>query len=95
MQIKVKVLGTGCPTCQKLYKDVTEAISDLKIDVDLEKIEDLQQIMSYGIMSVPALVVNEKVKFVGKSPNKEELKKYLTEDTEPDIQCSCGGNCNC
>lgn len=93
MQIKVKVLGTGCSSCHKLYKDVAEVISDLKIDADLEKIEDLQQIMSYGIMSLPALVVNEKVKFYGKSPNKEELKKYFTTDNEPDAQCSCCCGC--
>jgi len=95
MQIKVKVLGTGCSSCHKLYKDVTEVISDLKIDASLEKIEDLQQIMSYGIMGLPALVVNEKVKFFGKRPNKEELKKYLTTDNEPDVQCSCCCDCKC
>lgn len=79
MKIIVKVLGTGCQKCKKLYNDVTEVISELGIDVELEKIEDLQKIMSYGIMSVPALVVNGKVKFAGKSPSREELKKYLTE----------------
>ena len=44
-------------------------------------------------MGLPALVVNEKVKFYGKSPNKEELKKYLTSDIEPDNQCSCCCDC--
>lgn len=93
VKMNVKVLGTGCSTCQKLYRDVNEVISELSIDADIEKIEDLQKIMSYGIMSVPALIVNEKLKFSGKSPNKEELKKFLTEDIEPEIKCSCGGNC--
>lgn len=93
--MKIKVLGTGCSTCKKLYNDVNEVISELKINADLEKIEDIQQIMSYGIMSVPALVINDKVKFAGKSPSKDELKKYLTEDNKSGIQCSCDGNCQC
>ncbi|MDD2409606.1 MAG: thioredoxin family protein [Bacilli bacterium] len=93
MKINVKVLGTGCSSCHKLYKDITEVISELKIDANLEKIENIEQIMAYSIMGLPALVVNEKVKFYGKSPNKEELKKYLTSDIEPDNQCSCCCDC--
>lgn len=77
MKLNVKVLGTGCPTCQKLYKNVQEVILENNIEAELQKIEDLEKIMSYGIMSVPALIVNEKIKFVGKNPNKNELIKYL------------------
>ena len=75
--MKIKVLGTGCPTCKNLYQKVDEVIAELGIDVDLEKVEDLSKIMEYGVMSVPALVIDEEVKFYGQSPNKDELKKYL------------------
>ncbi len=88
--MQIKVLGTGCPTCKKLYKDVTEIVEELGLEVEVNKIEDIQQIMEYGIMSVPALIINENVKFSGKSPNKEELKKYFIEDSEPTHKCSCG-----
>lgn len=73
----VKVLGTGCSSCNKLLNDVKEVINELGIQVEVVKIEDIAQIMAYGVMSVPALVVNEEVKFYGKSPTKEELKKYF------------------
>ncbi len=90
--MKVKVLGTGCPSCKVLYKKVEEVIEELGINAELEKVDDLQKIMEYGVMSVPALVINEKVKFFGKSPNKEELKKYFIDDNQVP-KCSCGGNC--
>ncbi len=95
MEIKIKVLGTGCPTCQRLYNDVKDIVSELKFDAEVEKIEDLQKIMSYGVMSVPALVINDNIKFAGKSPNKDELKKYITGDSKPDVKCSCDHNCKC
>jgi small redox-active disulfide protein 2 len=91
--MKVIVLGTGCPTCQRLYKDVSEVMKELNVDGSLEKIEDLQKIMSYGIMSVPALVIDEQLQFVGRAPGKEELKKYFVKDDNQNISCSCGGNC--
>ncbi len=75
--MKIKVLGTGCVSCKKLFDDVEEVIKELGISADLEKVEDLQQIIKYGIMSVPALIVDEEVKFFGKVPKKEDLKKYL------------------
>ncbi len=56
--MKIKVLGTGCPTCKNLYQKVDEVIAELGIDVDLEKVEDLSKIMEYGVMSVPALVID-------------------------------------
>ncbi len=92
--MKIKVLGTGCFKCKKLYKDVEEIISELCLDANLEKIEDVEKIMKYGIMSVPALVINEKFVFAGKSTNKEELIKYITENNEESSESLCS-NCNC
>ena len=80
--MKIKVLGTGCPSCKILFKNVEEVISEIGIDATLEKEEDIKEIMKYGVMSLPALVINEKVKFSGKNPNKEELKKYILEENK-------------
>ena len=73
----IKVLGTGCAKCKKLEANVQSAVKELGIDAKIEKVEDLQQIMAYGVMSTPALVVDEKIKFMGKVPTVEDIKKYL------------------
>jgi len=78
--MEIKVLGIGCATCQKLYKHVEEVISENNIIATLEKIEDVEKIMAYGIMSVPALIINNKIIFAGKSPNKDQIKEYLLKD---------------
>ena len=94
----VQVLGSGCPTCKKLFELTKQAISELGIKIEVEYIIDIQKIISMGIMSSPALVVNEKVLVSGKVPNLEEIKQLInnkttesTSDNKP--ACSCGGNC--
>ncbi|WP_422484992.1 thioredoxin family protein [Gudongella sp. DL1XJH-153] len=73
----VKVLGTGCKKCQKTEENARAAIKELGIDATIEKVEDVQGIMSYGVMATPALVVDEQVKVKGKVPTVEEIKKML------------------
>lgn len=73
----VKVLGTGCAKCAKLDKITREAIADLGIEADVEKVDDVAKIMSYGVMSTPALVINEEVKLAGKVPDKARLVELL------------------
>ncbi len=73
----IKILGMGCPNCNKLEKNVREAVKEAGIDVTIEKVEDLKEIMKYGVMKTPALVVNEEVKAVGKVLKVNEIKKYL------------------
>lgn len=80
--MKIKVLGTGCPSCKILFKNVEETISELNINADIEKIEDIKEIIKYGVMSLPSLVIDEKVIFSGKNPGKEELKKYILEENK-------------
>lgn len=77
--MEIKVLGTGCQKCRALYKLVEDVLSENNVNADLEKVEDVQKIVSYGVMSTPALVMNGKVKTVGKVPSKEQIKKYLDE----------------
>ncbi|MBE0447446.1 MAG: TM0996/MTH895 family glutaredoxin-like protein [Actinobacteria bacterium] len=75
--MEIKVLGPGCANCKKLEANVFEAVSQLDVDADIQKIEDIQEIMSYGILSTPGLVVNGKVKVSGKVPSVAEIKAIL------------------
>jgi small redox-active disulfide protein 2 len=73
----IKILGTGCAKCDKLEENAKQAVTELGIDATIEKVESLMEIMKYGVMTTPALVVDEKVKVVGKVPSCEEIKKFL------------------
>jgi len=74
---KIEILGPGCPKCQKLLEATRQAVTELGLDCNVEKVSDIQQITSYGIMITPALVVDGEVKFSGKVPSLEDLKKML------------------
>jgi len=73
----IKVLGSGCDKCKKLESNVKEAIQSLGIEASEEKIEDFKQIMAFGVMQTPALVIDEKVKSIGKVLTVDELKNIL------------------
>lgn len=73
----IKVLGTGCANCKKLEENTRKAVEELGIDAQIEKVEELKAILGYGVMKTPALVVDEKVKIMGRVPTSEEIKKYL------------------
>ncbi|MEN6327237.1 MAG: thioredoxin family protein [Syntrophomonas sp.] len=77
--MKIEVLGTGCAKCQQLEKDVYNALAELDIAADVTKVQDIKQIMSYKVISTPALVVDGQVKIAGRLPRKEELHSYLQE----------------
>ena len=73
----IKVLGPGCPKCQQTEKIVKEAVSETGVDAQIEKITDTMEIAGYGVFGTPAVVVDGKVKSVGKIPNKEDIKSWL------------------
>jgi len=75
--MNIKILGTGCSSCKKLEEHVKEAVKEMGVDAQIEKVEDLMAIMNYGVMKTPALVVDEKVKVMGRVPSVEDIKKYL------------------
>lgn len=75
--MNVKVLGGGCSKCETLLKNTKEAISNLKMEAEVEYITDFSVIASYGIMSMPALVVNEKVVSMGKVLKSVDIEKLL------------------
>lgn len=75
--MEIKVLGTGCANCKTLEKLTFNALADLNIDANVEKVEDIVKIMGYGIMRTPALVINEKVVLSGRVPSVTELKEII------------------
>lgn len=77
MKINLKVLGTGCQKCKTLEKVVSEVVSENNFDADIQKVEDIVQIMNYGIMTTPALLINEKIVFSGRVPSKTEIKTFI------------------
>jgi small redox-active disulfide protein 2 len=78
----IQVLGTGCPKCIKLAEHATQAAQELGLDYMLEKVTDINAIIGFGVMLTPALVVDGAVKFCGKVPSVEELKKLLTGESK-------------
>ncbi len=73
----LQILGTGCAKCQKLAEQTEAAAKALGLEYRIEKVMDLKQIMSYGVMMTPALVVDGQVKAVGKVKSVDEIKELL------------------
>ena len=102
--MKIKILGTGCPNCKRLEANTQKAAEELGSDAVIEKVTDMGLIMAYGIMSTPALVVNEQVMSYGRIPDIAEIKAILSNpevinatpkdsDQKENGCCSCGGKC--
>ncbi len=75
--MKIQILGTGCPKCKTLYRNAQEAVASLGLSAEVEKIEDIQQIIKFGVMSTPSLAVDGKVKVTGKVASVDEIKAML------------------
>jgi len=75
--MKLEILGTGCPKCIKLEELARKAASDLGIEAEVKKVKDVKEIMRYGVMITPALVVDGEVKVAGKVPSLEEIKTMI------------------
>jgi small redox-active disulfide protein 2 len=75
--MKLQILGTGCARCNALTMATEKAAQSLSLQYELEKVTDLKQIMSFGVMTTPALVVDGQVKVSGKVPSLDELKSIL------------------
>jgi small redox-active disulfide protein 2 len=79
IRIKVQVLGTGCSKCKTLEERVRQLIAQHQLNIDVEKVSDLQEIMKHGIMTTPGLVINGVVKSVGTVPKDSQLLQWLKE----------------
>ena len=73
----IKVLGAGCKSCHELYENAKEAVKEMGLSVEVEYITDMQKVMEYGVMSMPAVVVNEKVVSTGKVLKAADVEKLL------------------
>ncbi len=73
----IKVLGTGCAGCKALHETVIKAVAELKLSAEIVKEEDLMKIMAYNVMSLPALVIDEKVVSKGKRLSIDEVKSFI------------------
>ena len=74
---KIQILGTACAKCQKLADNTKQAADNLGLDYEMEKVSDINEIMSFGIMSTPGLAVDGKVLLTGKVPSPGDIEKLL------------------
>lgn len=75
--MNIKILGGGCTSCKKLYENTKKAVAETGIKAEVEYITDMEKIMTYSVMSIPALVVNEQVVTMGKVLKPAEIVKIL------------------
>ncbi len=77
----IKILGSGCPKCKSLLETTEEVLNDLSLQLKVEYISEIEKIISLGVMSTPALLINDKIEISGYLPNKDEviekIKNYL------------------
>lgn len=79
MKLNLKILGAGCSKCETLEKVTAKVVRENHFNADMEKVEDIAEIMKYHILSAPALVINEKVVSSGRVPTELEIKFYIEE----------------
>ena len=75
--MEIKILGSGCSKCQNTENNVKEALAESGLDVKVDKVTDVMEIAKYGVFLTPAVVIDGKVKSVGKIPDTEEIKAWL------------------
>ena len=90
----VKVLGTGCPKCKQTTAIITEVVNDNKLDATVVKVEDIMEIMTYNVMTTPAVVIDETVVIKGRVPSKDEIFDLLKTE-KPDSDMSDDNNSCC
>ena len=84
--MEIKILGTGCPNCKRLDKLTRQAVAELGMDATVAKVEDLDQIMAYDILSTPALVIDENVVVSGRVPRKSDSPSTFPWHEHPYLQ---------
>jgi len=77
--MEIKVLGAGCQKCNTLEKSVKNTLAELDIEADVSKVDDIMDIMSFGVIKTPALVIDNKVVLSGRVPSEKELKGILSQ----------------
>lgn len=75
--LSIKILGPGCPSCERLEQTVMEVLVELGLPAEVEHVRDMKEITSLGVFGTPALIINDEVKGVGSLPTRDALKKWL------------------
>ncbi len=78
--MNIRILGTGCKKCQVLHRNVEEAVGELNLQADIEKVEDIMEIMKYNVISTPGLMINEDVVSFGRVLTVKQIKELLTKN---------------
>jgi small redox-active disulfide protein 2 len=78
--MEIRVLGPGCPRCGEVEKRTINALADLNVGADVQKVTDIKKISEYKVFGTPALVINGKVKSSGRIPSPKEIKKWIQEE---------------
>ena len=76
----IKVLGAGCARCHETERRVMNTLAEMGIAADVQKITDIKEIMSFGVLGTPAIVISDKVKCYGRIPTNDEIKKWVSEE---------------
>jgi small redox-active disulfide protein 2 len=76
--IEIEVLGTGCAKCKTTYNNALEAVKQLAIEANVVKIEDIEEMMKYNVLTTPVLMINEEMKIKGRVADVNEIKQLLT-----------------
>jgi small redox-active disulfide protein 2 len=75
---QIKVLGPGCPKCKTTYNNVLEALKQTGIQADVIKIEDIEEMMKYNVLTTPVLMIDDVIKVKGRVADVKEIKQFLT-----------------
>jgi len=75
--LSIKILGPGCPSCERLEQTVMEVLVELGLPAEVDHVRDMKEITSLGVFGTPALIINDEVKAVGSLPTRDALKKWL------------------
>lgn len=79
--MKITIYGTGCPKCKHLHERTAAVVKEMNLDCEIEKIDDIHEILKLNVMSMPVLMVDGKIVASGKTPSAQELKEFLDDRT--------------
>lgn len=77
--MKIEILGTGCVKCKKTKEIIEKVLKETGVEAEVVKVEDVEKILNYGVMVTPAVVVDGDLKTVGKTPDKKEVRKWISQ----------------
>jgi len=80
--VEIRILGPGCPRCHEVEKRTINALAELNVGADVQKVTDIKKISEFKIFATPALVINGKVKCSGRIPSPEEIKRWIQEEKQ-------------